>query len=104
MSFVSVLHRLLRPSVSTGRPRRSQPRKAAPRSSIRPGLEALEARLVPSTVPIVVTSLADNGPGTLRAAIAAAHSGDAIVFAPSVHDITLTSGQLAVTQSLTIDG
>ena len=67
-----------------------------------PRLEALEDRLTPST--LTVLNNADSGSGSLRAAIAAAHSGDAIVFAHSVHDITLTSGQLAVTQSLTIDG
>jgi hypothetical protein len=59
---------------------------------------------VPST--LTVTSAADTGPGTLRAEIAAAHSGDTIVFAPSLNNptITLTSGQLLITQSLTIDG
>jgi hypothetical protein len=35
----------------------------------RPRLEALEARWVPSQVSLTVTSLADSGPGTLRAAI-----------------------------------
>jgi hypothetical protein len=40
----------------------------------------------------------------LRAAIAAAGSGDSIVFAPSVHLIRLTSGELGITTSLNIDG
>ncbi len=46
----------------------------------------------------------DSGAGSLRAAIAAAHAGDTILFAPSVNDIVLTSGELAITQSLNIDG
>jgi hypothetical protein len=46
---------------STGRPRSVL--------RFRPRLEALEARWVPSQVSLNVTSLADSGPGTLRAAI-----------------------------------
>ncbi len=79
--------------------RPSSPRQ---RSTFRPTLEALEQRWVPST--LTVLNNLDSGAGSLRAAIASAKSGDAIVFAHSVHDITLTSGQLTVTQSLTIDG
>jgi hypothetical protein len=45
----------------TGRP--------SPAQRFRPQIEALEARWVPSHVPLTVTSLADSGPGTLRAAI-----------------------------------
>jgi predicted outer membrane repeat protein len=45
----------------TGRPR--------PAQRFRPQLEALEARWVPSQLPLTVTSLGDSGPGTLRAAI-----------------------------------
>ena len=92
---------------AAARPFRS-PRKArrpgeSPRRvRILPRLEALEDRVTPST--LTVLNNADSGSGSLRAAIAAAHSGDTIVFAHSVHDIKLTSGQLAVTKSLTIDG
>jgi hypothetical protein len=53
---------------------------------------------------LTVTSNADSGPGSLRAAIAAAPSGAAIRFAKQVHKITLTSGQLQITQSLDIEG
>src|SRR5262249_33844418 len=67
-----------------------------------PGLEALEARTVPAH--LTVTSDADAGLGSLRAAIANANSGDTIKFASSVHLIALTTGQLAITKSLTIDG
>jgi hypothetical protein len=41
----------------------------------RPWLEALEDRCLPSQIGLTVTSLADSGPGTLRAAILAADAG-----------------------------
>jgi hypothetical protein len=41
----------------------------------RPRLEALEDRCLPSQIGLTVTSLADSGPGTLRAAIQTADSG-----------------------------
>ena len=48
----------------------------------------------------------DSGTGSLRAAIAAATNGDTITFDSSLNGqtITLTSGPLMVTQSLTISG
>ena len=70
-----------------------------------PRLEALEDRTVPST--LTVPSAADDGSaGTLRAIIADAQSGDIIRFAPSLagQTITLTSGELAINKSLTING
>src|SRR5205807_2047036 len=72
--------------------------------SFRPRLESLEDRTVPST--LTVLNNLDRGPGSLRAEIAAASSGDTIVFAHSLaHEtITLTSGELAVTTSLDIEG
>jgi hypothetical protein len=45
------------------------------RSSYRPRLEAFEDRWLPSQVGLTVTSLADSGPGTLRAAILTADAG-----------------------------
>jgi predicted outer membrane repeat protein len=48
------------------------PRK---RPTCRPQLEALEDRWLPSQVGLTVTSLADSGPGTLRAAIQTADAG-----------------------------
>ena len=53
-----------------------------------------------------VTTTADSGAGSLRAAIAASAAGDTINFDPSLNGqtITLTSGPLMVTQSLTISG
>ncbi|MEQ9484527.1 DUF4114 domain-containing protein [Coleofasciculus sp. F4-SAH-05] len=55
---------------------------------------------------IIVTSAADSGAGSLRAAIAQAQAGDTIQFASSLANktITLTSGQLEVDKDLTIDG
>jgi hypothetical protein len=69
-----------------------------------PRLESLEDRAVPST--LTVLNNQDSGPGSLRAEIAAASSGDTIQFGSSLkgQTITLTSGELAVTQSLNIQG
>ncbi len=76
------------------------------RARLLPRLEALEARLTPST--FTVTNLADSGPGSLRAAITAAnaHAGpDVIDFAHGLHGtIGLTSGQLSITDDLSIAG
>jgi hypothetical protein len=74
-------------------------RRRAPVSRLR--VEALEDRWLPST--LTVTSSLDSGAGSLRAEIAAASSGDEIVFDNSVHAITLKS-ELAVKKSLDIQG
>jgi predicted outer membrane repeat protein len=52
-----------------------------------------------------VTTAADNGPGSLRAIIAAANSGDTVVFSPSLkgETIYLTTGGLFIGKNLTID-
>jgi hypothetical protein len=52
---------------------------------------------------IAVTSTADNGPGSLRQAIATASNGDKINIVVN-GTITLTSGELLVNKSLTISG
>jgi hypothetical protein len=82
--------------------RSTQARKPAPRC--RPKLETLEHRDVPST--LTVTNNSDSGAGSLRAEIAAANAGDTITFATSLNGqtITLTSGDLAINKSLTIQG
>src|SRR5262249_49589942 len=72
-----------------------------------PRLDVLEDRTLPST--FTVLNLADSDPGSLRAAILAANTNpgaDVIDFAPAARDgtITLTSGQLGITDDLTIDG
>src|SRR5262249_29561021 len=61
-------------------------------------------RWLPS--PPAVLNTLDSGAGSLRAAPAAASSGDTINFASSLkgQTITLTSGQLAITTNLDIEG
>src|SRR5258708_185524 len=64
-------------------------------------LAALEVR----AAPINVTSTADSGVGTLRDALAGAADGDTINFSlPTPAAITLTSGELLVSTSVTIAG
>jgi hypothetical protein len=75
---------------------------ARKRPTFRPTLEALEGRWVPST--LTVLNNLDSCAGSLRADIAAAHSGDQIVFAKSVHAITLTSGELVLNKNLDMKG
>ena len=54
---------------------------------------------------LMVTNTDDDGPGSLRRAIADAQPGDTIQFALSYPTtITLTSGELAITKPLTIAG
>ena len=54
---------------------------------------------------ITVTSTADSGSGTLRAAIASAGNNDVIKFSLSFPaTITLTTGELAITKNVTISG
>jgi hypothetical protein len=74
------------------------------RRSFAPRLEVLANRTVLSTW--TVTSPADSGDGSLRAAIAGAQSGDQIAFDQSLQGqtIALTSGQLVLTKSLDIEG
>jgi hypothetical protein len=79
--------------------RTSRPRR---RSTLQ--LVALEDRTVMSV--LTVLNNADSGAGSLRAAIAAAQSGDTIVFDPSLayETITLSSGPLALSGNVTING
>ncbi len=54
--------------------------------------------------PLLVTSSADGGAGSLRAIIGSAPSGSTIEFANSVHNITLTSSELDIATNLDIEG
>ena len=80
------------------------------RRGIRPIVTLLEERALLSTVPITVTSLADSGPGTLRAAITTADSGSAsnqyaISFASSLSGtINLTEALPNLSNNISITG
>jgi hypothetical protein len=82
--------------------RSSRSVKATRRPSFRPRLEPLEDRFAPAV--LNVTNTNDAGGGSLRAIIGAASSGDTINFTIQNATITLTSGEIAITQNnLTID-
>ena len=55
---------------------------------------------------LTVTTTADGGAGSLRAAIASSSDGDTIQFDPALNGqtINLTSGELPINKNLTIDG
>ena len=74
------------------------------RRRVRPRVDLLEGRELLST--LTVTSPADSGPGTLRAEVIAAVSGDTINFAPSLNGqtITLNSVIYEFGKSLDIEG
>jgi hypothetical protein len=74
----------------------------APRRQFSPLVDLMEGRALLST--LTVSSAGDSGPGSLRATIAAATSGDTIDFASSIHSISLTSNELDIPINLTIEG
>ncbi len=82
----------------------SRRHRRGPGQPFRPHLEDLEARQVPST--FTVTTTADSGPGSLRQALLDTQDGDTIAFDAALagHTITLTSGELAITKSVAIEG
>lgn len=84
----------------------AQRHRSARRSPCRLRVEALEDRTLPST--FTVLNLADSGDGSLRAAVLAANASpgaDLIEFARGLRGaIVLTSGELSVTDGLTISG
>ena len=69
-----------------------------------PRIDLMEDRTLLST--LTVANNADSGTGSLRAAIAAAGSGDTINFSSKLkgETITLTSGPLALGVNLTVNG
>ena len=79
-------------------PRDRGPTRARPSSHRRRSaafrLERLEDRTVLST--LTVTTPLDEVTGSLRNIISRAHAGDTITFARSVHNITLTGGELVI--------
>src|SRR5712692_4420456 len=99
---------LRRPKAGSPPSRRDRGRR--PKRHLRPRfvprLEALECRTLPSN--FTVLNLADSGSGSLRQAILDANANPAanvIDFTPGLSGtITLTSGQLSITNDLTIDG
>ena len=58
----------------------------------------------PKTQPTIVTSTNDSGPGSLREALASAASGDTVDATGVAGTITLTSGELSVSNNLTLLG
>lgn len=85
--------------------------RLAPRGWLLAGLVGAALMAAPAAhiqaADILVTTNADSGAGSLRAAIDAAASGDRIVFAASLtggDTITLQSQLLIIDKSLTIDG
>jgi hypothetical protein len=64
-----------------------------------------ESLAQPCSAHITVTSTADSGAGTLRQALADVCSGGTIDFAPALANqvVTLTSGELIITQTVTIE-
>ena len=104
MSFTSWL-RTLRLALAPSRMERKYRRQPSLRATTyRPRLEVLDDRCLPST--FTVLNLLDSGAGSLRAAVVAANANpgpDAIDFA-TTGTIALTSGELDITDSLTING
>jgi hypothetical protein len=103
--FRTWLQAMKRKALSGARTRR-EAKRTRPTQFV-PRLESLDDRIVPST--LTVTNNLDAGiagAGSLRGEIVAAQSGDTIDFAPGLagQTITLTSGELAITKSLDIEG
>src|SRR5262249_37503168 len=85
---------------------RQPTRRPAQRRSFVPRLLILEDRTLPST--FLVSNLADSGGGSLRQAVLDANAipgANQIIFAPGLQGtIALTSGELDITNALTITG
>src|SRR5262249_4251551 len=100
--LMSVLRSVSKWLRGRGRPAAAVRKPARPRL----GFESLDARIVPAT--FHVTTLADDGAGSLRAAVAGAnaHAGaDTIVFDDRLTGtIALTGGELDLTDAVKING
>lgn len=105
MQLISSLSKWL---AGQSRTRRTRARK--PTNRVRPHFDALEGRVVLST--LTVTNNLGFGPGTLRDEIAAAQSGDTIVFAKGIGSTIFTesgssgggSQDLEINKNLDIEG
>src|ERR1041385_7072578 len=65
----------------------------------------LFAAAIPThAITITVTNTNDNGPGSLRASLAAGNDGDTIDATGVYSTILLTSGELQITHNVTING
>jgi hypothetical protein len=86
------------------RPWKTRRATAHRKRGFHPRLDYLENRTELST--LTVLNNLDSGAGSLRDTIAAARSGDIIAFTHALRNqtITLTSGELAVTKGLDIEG
>jgi len=67
------------------------------------GCALLFTHTVTAAATITVSSLADSGSGSLRAAVASAAAGD-VINITATGTLTLTSGEIALTRALTING
>jgi Right handed beta helix region len=91
--------------------RSRQPRQALrrPPGRFRPVLEALETRDLPSTAAYLVTTAADSGPNSLRAAITSANSNPSpstidFEIGSGIQHIYLESALPAIANPVTLDG
>ena len=67
-------------------------------------LTPVDFNLKNNCIPTVVTTNADNGPGSLRYIIANACPGSKITFASGISEINLTGGEIVISKSLTVKG
>src|SRR6266852_852469 len=104
MFLPNLWNRVLRGRASSRRRSQTHQQPAHLGRSFVSRIKPLEDRTDLST--LTVTNPADSGDGSLREAIAAAQSGDQIVFDTNLkgQTITLTSGPLAISQSIDIEG
>ncbi len=67
-------------------------------------LASFVAVTVAQAATLTVTTLADAGPGSLRAALASANANDTVVFAPALNGTIALDSNLVIDRSLTVDG
>src|SRR5579871_1535682 len=104
MTLRAYIEKLIRPVPPSRRRDRSRHHEQHPKPWAKPWLERLEDRLAPAN--LVVLNSNDSGAASLRQAILSSGPGDSISFSPDLagQTITLTSGVLTITHSLSING